>query len=138
MAEARDSMVGAVAAGVSTAELDDVGREVLTRHGARSAPQLAYDFPGTTCISVNHDMAHGIPSPDRVLADGDLVNIDVSAELDGYWTDTGISRRGRRPRRADRPPAHRHPGGPGRRHGGGPSRSTRAPHRSSGRTAGRS
>jgi len=91
VAEARDTMLAAAVAGVSTAELDDVGREVLTRHGARSAPQLAYDFPGTTCISVNHDVAHGIPSAGVVLADGDLVNIDVSAELDGYWTDTGAS-----------------------------------------------
>lgn len=90
MAEARDAMAAHVAAGVSTRELDAIGREVLRRHGARSAPQLAYDFPGTTCISVNDQLAHGIPGPRR-LRDGDLVNIDVSAELDGYWADSGAS-----------------------------------------------
>jgi len=90
VAEARDSMGREVRAGVSTKELDALGREILNKHGARSAPQLAYDFPGTTCISVNDELAHGIPS-DRRLREGDLVNIDVSAELDGYWADSGAS-----------------------------------------------
>jgi methionyl aminopeptidase len=90
VAEARDTMAQHVAEGVSTRELDAIGREVLRRHGARSAPQLAYDFPGTTCISVNDELAHGIPSH-RKLRAGDLVNIDVSAELDGYWADSGAS-----------------------------------------------
>ena len=90
VAEARDAMASEVAPGVSTRDLDAIGREVLRRHGARSAPQLAYDFPGTTCISVNDELAHGIPSG-RVLRGGDLVNIDVSAELDGYWADSGAS-----------------------------------------------
>src|SRR3954467_6912770 len=90
VAEARDAMAAHVADGVSTLELDAIAREVLRRHGARSAPQLAYSFPGTTCISVNDELAHGIPSP-RVLRDGDLVNLDVSAELDGYWADSGAS-----------------------------------------------
>jgi methionyl aminopeptidase len=49
VAEARDTMLSEVRAGVSTAELDEVGRDVLKKHGARSAPQLAYDFPGCTC-----------------------------------------------------------------------------------------
>ena len=91
VAEARDTMLAAVVPGISTGELDDIGRDVLHRHGARSAPRLAYSFAGTTCISVNDEAAHGIPSHDRILRDGDLVNIDVSAELDGYWTDTGTS-----------------------------------------------
>lgn len=90
VAEARDAMGARVAPGVTTAELDAIGKEVLDRHGARSAPQLAYGFPGTTCISLNDDIAHGIPSQ-RALRAGDLVNIDVSAELDGYWADTGAS-----------------------------------------------
>jgi methionyl aminopeptidase len=83
-------MAQQVQAGVTTRELDAIGREVLRRHGARSAPQLAYGFPGTTCISVNDQLAHGIPSQ-RKLRAGDLVNIDVSAELDGYWADSGAS-----------------------------------------------
>ena len=64
---------------------------MLRAHGARSAPQLAVGFPAATCVSVNDEAAHGIPSPTRVLRAGDLVNVDVSAELDGYWADTGAS-----------------------------------------------
>jgi methionyl aminopeptidase len=91
VAAARDAMGARVAPGVSTAELDAIGKTILDRHGARSAPRLAYGFPGVTCISVNDQIAHGIPSEKCVLREGDLVNIDVSAELDGYWADTGAS-----------------------------------------------
>ncbi len=90
VAKARDEMGRHVQAGISTEELDDIGKQVLDGCGARSAPQLAYDFPKTTCISVNDELAHGIPSK-RKLVEGDLVNIDVSAELDGYWADSGAS-----------------------------------------------
>jgi methionyl aminopeptidase len=91
VAEAREAMKVAVVPGVTTGELDAIGRETFRRHGARSAPQATYDFPGSTCISVNDEAAHGIPSLTRVLRAGDLVNLDVSAELDGYVSDTGIS-----------------------------------------------
>ena len=91
VAAARDAMGARVAPGVSTAELDAIGKAILDRHGARSAPRLAYGFPGVTCISVNDQVAHGIPSEKCVLGAGDLVNIDVSAELGGYWADTGAS-----------------------------------------------
>lgn len=91
VAEALRVMGRAATPGISTGELDRMGSEVLRRHGATSAPQKAYAFPGATCISVNDELAHGIPSPRRVLREGDLVNIDVSAELDGYWADTGAS-----------------------------------------------
>lgn len=76
--------------GMTTAELDEIGRRYLELHGARSAPQLTYKFPGATCISVNEEAAHGIPGARRINA-GDLVNIDVSAELGGYFADTGGS-----------------------------------------------
>ena len=91
VARARDAMLDEVREGVTTAELDEVGRDVLRASGARSAPQLAYGFPGWTCISVNDEIAHGVPSQKKVLREGDLVNVDVSAELDGYWADTGAS-----------------------------------------------
>jgi len=77
--------------GITTLELDELGRRFLEKHGARSAPQLTYKFPGTTCISVNEHAAHGIPSNTKILNAGDLVNIDVSAELNGYFADTGGS-----------------------------------------------
>src|SRR5690606_20557558 len=70
------------------AELDAIGRRLLDASGARSAPELAYRFPGATCISVNEEAAHGVPGP-RVLAKGDAANVDVSAELDGCFADTG-------------------------------------------------
>jgi len=76
--------------GITTAELDALGGAFLASHGARSAPQLTYKFPGFTCISINEEAAHGVPGP-KVIKAGDLVNIDVSAELDGYFADTGGS-----------------------------------------------
>lgn len=76
--------------GMTTKELDDYGRELLEGFGANSAPFLTYKFPGFTCISLNNEIAHGIPS-DRMIKEGDLINIDVSAELDGFWSDNGGS-----------------------------------------------
>jgi methionyl aminopeptidase len=90
VAEALRTMGEAVAPGVRPMELDEVGASVLRRHGAISAPAKAYGFPATTCISVNEALAHGIPGRRR-LREGDLVNIDVSAEVGGYWADTGAS-----------------------------------------------
>ncbi|WKZ36913.1 MAG: type I methionyl aminopeptidase [Anaerolineales bacterium] len=76
--------------GMTTAELDDIGSEFLKKEGAKSAPQAMYKFPGATCISISPVIAHGIPGS-YVLQAGDLINIDVSAELDGYFGDTGAS-----------------------------------------------
>lgn len=76
--------------GMTTLELDDYGARLLAAAGVRSAPRKDYDFPGATCISINEEAAHGIPGA-RVLCAGDLVNIDVSGELDGYYADTGGS-----------------------------------------------
>jgi methionyl aminopeptidase len=87
---ARDRASAALRPGISTAELDAIVRAVLDEHGARSAPEVTYGFPGASCISVNEVVAHGIPG-DRIIAAGDLVNIDVSAELNGVFADTGAS-----------------------------------------------
>ena len=84
-------MLDSLEAGMTTAELDALGEALLARHGARSAPKLSYDFPGFTCISVNEEAAHGVPGG-RVIRPGDVVNVDVSAELDGYFADTGGTR----------------------------------------------
>lgn len=77
--------------GITTKELDDFGGKILSDLGAKSAPFLTYGFPGWTCISVNNEFCHGIPSDKRILRDGDLINIDVSAELGGYFSDNGSS-----------------------------------------------
>lgn len=81
-------MLDAAEPGMTTRELDQIGARLLAEHGARSAPQLAYGFPGATCISINEEAAHGIPG-DRLIRAGDVLNVDVSAELGGYFADTG-------------------------------------------------
>ena len=82
------AMGEALEPGITTRELDPLGRRLLELEGARSAPELTYGFPGATCISIGPDVAHGIPDDRRIEA-GDLVNIDVSAEIDGFFGDTG-------------------------------------------------
>jgi methionyl aminopeptidase len=89
-AEALRRMQGAVRAGMTTRELDEIGHAFLEAEGARSAPQAMYKFPAATCISVSPVIAHGIPN-EHILCEGELIHIDVSAELDGYYADTGAS-----------------------------------------------
>jgi methionyl aminopeptidase len=72
--------------GITTAELDAAAGRIFSAHGARSGPQLDYNFPGITCISVNEEAVHGIPGGRR-LRDGDLVKLDVTAELNGFYAD---------------------------------------------------
>jgi methionyl aminopeptidase len=84
-------MAAQIRPGMTTAELDDIGQRYLTQHGAVSAPIKDYKYPAATCISINDEAAHAIASPDRVIQAGDLVNIDVSAILDGYYGDSGAS-----------------------------------------------
>jgi methionyl aminopeptidase len=83
-------MRGAVRPGMTTEQLDDVGAEYLRARGARSAPQLTYDFPGFNCISVNDEVVHGVPGS-RAIAAGDVVKIDVTAELDGFIADSAVT-----------------------------------------------
>jgi methionyl aminopeptidase len=90
VAQALREMRSAAAPGMTTAQLDDIGAAFLRKRGARSAPQLTYDFPGFNCISVNDEVVHGIPGP-RVLQPNDVVKIDVTAELGGYIADAAIT-----------------------------------------------
>ena len=76
--------------GITTAELDAVGERFARAAGARSAPQLAYDFPGFNCLSVNEEIVHGVPGA-RVLREGDVVKLDVTLELDGYMADSAVT-----------------------------------------------
>src|SRR5437879_233420 len=81
-----EAMKRHVRPGITTAELDEIGARVMRQHGARSAPKLVYGFPATSCISVNDEAVHGIPSG-RALRDGDLVKLDVTVEKDGFMAD---------------------------------------------------
>jgi methionyl aminopeptidase len=90
VAEALRAMELAARPGIRTDELDEIAARTFRRHGARSAPQLAYAFPGTTCISVNEEIVHGVPG-DRILEPRDVVKLDVTAELDGYVADAAVT-----------------------------------------------
>ncbi len=77
--------------GMSAKKVDEFGGKILKKMGAKSAPYETYKFPGWTCICVNNEIAHGIPKESKVFKEGDLVNIDVSAEKNGFWSDNGGS-----------------------------------------------
>ena len=90
VAIAREEMLKAVKPGITTKQLDMIAKEVLDSFGAKSAPITEYNYPGYTCISINDEVAHGIPG-ERVVEEGDIVNVDVSAVLDGFYSDTGAT-----------------------------------------------
>ena len=85
-----EAMRQAVRPGVTTAALDEVGAGVMRERGAKSAPVMVYNFPGTNCISVNEEAVHGIPGA-RVLRDGDLVKLDVTVEKNGFMADAAVT-----------------------------------------------
>lgn len=89
-AQTLHDMLNQVCAGITTGEIDKYGAGILRKYGARSAPILMYRYPASTCISINEEIAHAVPGK-RVIQPGDVVNIDVSAELDGYIADTGAT-----------------------------------------------
>lgn len=90
VAEIREAMKAATKPGMTTKEIDEIGGKLFDELGGVSGPKSEYDFPGYTCISVNEEVAHGIPGK-RVIKEGDMVNIDVSGSYEGYFADTGIS-----------------------------------------------
>ncbi len=90
VAEALRAMERETRADVTTGELDAIGAAVLKHQGARSAPQLFYGCPTTNLISVNDEIVHGLPGARR-LRGGDVVKLDVTAELDGYIADAATT-----------------------------------------------
>jgi methionyl aminopeptidase len=80
----------AAAPGVTTGDLDAVAQEVFDRWGARSGPVLTYGYPGAICLSVDSEIVHGIPGTKR-LRRGQLLSIDVAAELDGFHADAATT-----------------------------------------------
>src|SRR5277367_302640 len=90
VAKALRAMSAAVRPGITTRELSQIGARILSASGARSSPPLVYNFPGDVCISVNDEVVHGIPGA-YVIQPGDLVKLDLTAEKDGYHTDSAVS-----------------------------------------------
>ncbi|MEO5338501.1 MAG: type I methionyl aminopeptidase [Magnetospirillum sp. WYHS-4] len=86
-AETLDFITPHVKSGVTTGELDRLCHDFIVGHGAVPAPLDYRGFPKSTCTSVNHVVCHGIPG-DKTLTDGDILNIDVTVILDGWFGDT--------------------------------------------------
>ena len=81
-----------VRAGVTTAQLDRFAEDFIRGHpGAEPAFKGLYGFPATLCISVNHEVVHGIPSVRRVLKDGDVVSVDCGVKLEGFYADAAVT-----------------------------------------------
>jgi methionyl aminopeptidase len=88
--QALNAMTAAAKPGITTAELDEICARVFAENGATSAPRKVYNFPGACCISVNDEAIHGVPGS-RVLAEGDLLKLDVTAEKNGYYADAAVT-----------------------------------------------
>lgn len=82
-----DAVAAQICAGMSTEDIDRIVYDYTVSHGAIPA-DLGYEgYPKSVCVSVNDVVCHGIPSPDEILKEGDIVNVDVSTILDGYYSD---------------------------------------------------
>jgi len=87
-----ETLRAAVRPGISTGELDRIAEEFIRGHeGAVPAFKGLYGFPGSICASVNSEIVHGIPSPKRVLKEGDIISIDVGVGYRGYFTDSATT-----------------------------------------------
>lgn len=89
-AQILNELIESVEVGITTRELDLMAAKMMDDAGAQSAPIVTYNYPGHTCISVNEEVAHGIPG-DRVIQDGDVVNVDVSLVMGGFFSDNGFT-----------------------------------------------
>jgi methionyl aminopeptidase len=85
-----EAMKAAARSGITTSQLDFIGADVMRAHGAVSGPITVYDFPGVSCISVNDEIVHGIPSG-RKLRNGDLLKLDVTIQKNGFMADAAES-----------------------------------------------
>lgn len=82
-----DLVASEIKVGMSTAEIDKMVYDFTVSHGAIPAPLNYEGFPKSVCTSINEVVCHGIPSEDEILEEGDIINVDVSTILDGYYSD---------------------------------------------------
>ncbi len=85
---ALDAVADKICAGMSTEEINRIVHEVTVSHGAVPAPLGYNGFPKSVCTSVNHEVCHGIPDKNIILKDGDIINVDCSTILNGYFSDS--------------------------------------------------
>jgi methionyl aminopeptidase len=92
LAELYRQIPAEVRPGVTTAQLDRYAEDFIRGHrGAEPAFKGLYGFPATLCVSVNHEVVHGIPSTRRVLRDGDVVSVDCGVKLEGFYADAAVT-----------------------------------------------
>jgi methionyl aminopeptidase len=91
VAQVLEALAATVAPGVTTADLDVLAERMVRDGGAVPAFKGYRGFPATLCTSVNAEVVHGIPSPKRVLTDGDIVSIDIGVKLDGFFGDSAVT-----------------------------------------------
>ena len=92
LGETLELLSGRTIPGVTTGELDKLAYDFIRSHeGALPAFKGLYGFPGSVCLSVNQEIVHGIPSPKRVLREGDILSIDVGVKYEGYYTDGAVT-----------------------------------------------
>jgi len=90
VAEAHEEVAKAVRPGVTTGELNRLVEDLLHKRGARPAFKGYHGYPESICTSINHEVVHGIPGL-KVLEDGDIISIDIGAEINGYYGDAAVT-----------------------------------------------
>ena len=87
-AETLDMLTDNIKEGISTTHIDKLGYEFIRDNGGYSAPLYYRGFTKSLCTSLNHVVCHGVPSEDRILEEGDAVNVDITAIVDEHYGDT--------------------------------------------------
>ena len=87
-ADVLDSLYENICPGISTLEINDICHEIIIKNNAIPAPLNYKGFPKSVCTSVNHVVCHGIPSERKILEEGDMVNVDVTVILNGWYGDS--------------------------------------------------
>jgi methionyl aminopeptidase len=82
---------GLIKPGMTTGEIDQIAREELKKRGAKPAFLNYHGFPGVICLSINHEVVHGIPSTKRVLKNGDIIGVDFGCVIDRFYGDAAVT-----------------------------------------------